>query len=100
MLELEVHPQGVILPVRAHAGARHNAIEGEREGMLRVSVAAAPEKGKANKAIVDLLSKTLGVTKSSIDLVAGETSAKKRFLVTGVTVDELAARISSCLGAR
>ncbi len=43
--------------MRAHAGARQNGIVGEHNGMLRVAVTAAPEKGKANKAIVDVLSK-------------------------------------------
>lgn len=84
MINLEPHPRGVILPVRAHAGARRNAILGEREGALRVAVTAAPEKGKANRAIIDLLSKSLGVAKSSIELITGETSPQKRFLVSDV----------------
>jgi uncharacterized protein (TIGR00251 family) len=80
-LKLESHPKGTILPVRAHAGARRNAILGVREGALRVAVTAAPEKGKANRAIVTLLSKSLGVPKSSIELFAGNSSPQKRFVV-------------------
>ncbi len=89
MIELQPHPQGVILPVRAHAGARQNGVLGVRQGMLRVAVTDAPEKGKANKAIVAVLSRALGVPKSSVELVAGATSAQKRFLVVGVEMDEL-----------
>jgi hypothetical protein len=89
VIELEPHAQGVILPVKAHAGARRDAIEGYRQGMLRVSVTQTPEKGKANKAIVALLSKTLGVAKSRIELVSGATSPEKRFLISGVEVDAL-----------
>jgi uncharacterized protein len=89
MIQLEEHSRGVILPVRAHAGARRNAILGEREGALRVAVTAAPEKGKANRAIVELLSKSLGVAKSSIELIAGETSPLKRFLMTDSTKQSL-----------
>lgn len=89
MIKLEPHPRGVVLPVRAHAGARRSAILGEREGALRVAVTAAPEKGKANRAIIDLLSKSFGVAKSSIELVAGETSPQKRFLVTDSTKQSL-----------
>lgn len=80
-LNLEDHPNGTILPVRARAGARQNAILGMREGVLRVSVTAAPEKGKANRAIVTLLGKTLGVPKSAIELLSGDTSPLKHFLV-------------------
>ncbi len=89
MINLEPHPRGVVLPVRAHAGARRNAILGEREGALRVAVTAAPEKGKANRAIIDVLSKSLGVAKSSIELIAGETSPQKRFLVSGANTHAL-----------
>jgi uncharacterized protein (TIGR00251 family) len=89
MLTLEQNPRGIVLLVRAHAGARRNAILGVREGALRIAVTAAPEKGKANQAIIALLSKTLGISKSKIELVAGETSPKKRMLVTGMEVDQL-----------
>ena len=90
-LQLEPDPQGVILTVRAHAGARRNAVVGVREGMLRVAVTEAPEKGKANKAIVAVLSKTLGVPKSAIVLLSGTTSPRKRFLIVGGDADRLSA---------
>jgi len=89
MIELTVHPRGAILPVRAQAGARRNGIVGEHNGMLRVAVTAAPEKGKANKAIVAVLSDALQTPKSSIELVAGETSNQKRFLIAGIDTEKL-----------
>jgi uncharacterized protein (TIGR00251 family) len=95
MIALEPHAEGAILPVRAHAGARRNAIEGEQNGMLKVSVTQAPEKGKANKAIVSLLAKGLSLRKSQVELVAGETSPQKRFLVRELTPEELRKRIEA-----
>jgi hypothetical protein len=83
MIELQQESRGVILPVRAHAGARRNVILGVRDGALRVAVTVVPEKGKANKAIVALLSGTLGVPKSAVELISGETSPQKRFLILG-----------------
>jgi uncharacterized protein (TIGR00251 family) len=80
---------GVIIPVRAKAAARQSRIAGTHQGQLRISVTAAPEKGKANQAIADLLAKTLGVSKSRITLVAGERSSRKQFLVTGKTAEEV-----------
>ena len=62
---------------------------GEHNGMLRVAVTAAPEKGKANKAIVEVLADVLNVSKSSIELLSGETSQQKQFLIVGANVEKL-----------
>ena len=92
-IALEPHREGTILPVRAHPGARRNEIRGEQDGMLKVSVTQAPEKGKANKALIAVLSKALSLKKSQIELLSGATSPQKRFLVREVTPDELQERI-------
>jgi uncharacterized protein (TIGR00251 family) len=88
-LNLEPHPKGIILPVRAHAAARRNAILGVREGALRVAVTAAPEKGKANRAIITLLSKVFGVPKSAIELISGGSSLQKRFVIVELDADQI-----------
>ena len=93
MIELQPHGDGTILPVRAHAGARKNQVGGVQDGTLKVSVTQAPEKGKANKAIMALLAKTLGLRKSQIELIAGETNPQKRFLIREIAVEELRQRI-------
>lgn len=95
MLSLEPHPDGTILPVRAQPGARRNEIRGVQAGMLKVCVTQSPEKGKANKAVVELLSKSLGLKKSQIELIAGQTSHQKRFLVRKITAAQLASRIAA-----
>ena len=63
-IALEPHPDGTILPVRAQAGARRNEIRGEQDGMLKVCVTQSPEKGKANKALIGVLSRGLSLRKS------------------------------------
>ena len=93
MIDLQANDEGVLLPVRARAGARRNAIEGEHDGMLKISITAAPEKGKANKAILALLSKRLGLPKSSLTVAAGETSTRKQILVRGITLVQMRAAI-------
>ncbi len=97
MIELGRHERGVLLPVRAQPGARQNGIQGEHAGALKVSVTQAPEKGKANRAIVAVLAKQLMLRKSQIELVSGGTSSQKRFLIAGATVDELQSRITACV---
>ena len=61
MIELTEHPEGVVLPVRAQAGASKNGIRGEQNGMLKVSVTQVAEKGKANKALAETIAKGLGL---------------------------------------
>lgn len=93
-IKLEEHPAGVVLPVRANAAARRNELRGEVGGVLRVSVTQVAEKGKVNKAIIELLSRAIGLKKSRIELVAGETSQQKRFLLRGSSVEEIARRLA------
>jgi hypothetical protein len=59
--QLEQHTEGVVLPVRANPRGRRNELRIAEGGILRVSVTQAPEKGKANKAIIELLSRELGL---------------------------------------
>ena len=54
--------------------------------MLRVSVTQAPEKGKANKAVARILAKALGVGVKDVELVAGPTSPRKEFRITGLSL--------------
>lgn len=97
MIAIVGRPEGSILPVRAQPGARRSGIVGEHDGALKVAVTAAPEKGKANKAIVDVLARTLKVRKSEVQLIAGETSANKRFLIVNLSPAELERRVDSSL---
>jgi len=97
-MDLQLHELGVILPVKAQPGAKQNAIRGERDGALCVAVTQVAEKGKANKAIVEVLAKGLGLKRSQVDLLGGETAAQKKFLITGVTLPELQALIAAAIG--
>ncbi len=83
------HPLGVTLPVKAQPGARKNEIRGTQNGSLKVSVTQAPEKGKANKAIIELLAKLLHLRKNQFELLSGDTASAKIFLVRDITPNEL-----------
>lgn len=98
MLALESHSHGTILPVRAQAGARRNEIRGEQGGALKVCVTQAPEKGKANKAIIDVLCDALDLRKSQIELLAGETAQNKRFLIRELPPTEVLKRLEKTPG--
>jgi uncharacterized protein (TIGR00251 family) len=51
------------------------------DGTWKVKVAAAREKGKANRALCEFLAERLGIAKSRIRIVSGETSQLKRIRV-------------------
>jgi len=76
------------LAVRLTPNGGRNAIDGlepDGEGgmLLKARVTAIPEKGKANKALIALVAKSLGIAKSSVSLASGETSRKKILRIDG-----------------
>jgi hypothetical protein len=94
MIAAAAHARGTILPVLAQPGAKREGIIGERAGSLRIAVTAPPEKGKANEAIQAVLARALDCKTSCITLLSGETSRRKRFLIDGLTTDELTRRLA------
>lgn len=97
MISLEQTRHGVVIPVHAQPGARKNAVVGEHAGRLKVTVTQAPEKGKANQALIEVLAEAIGVKRSQVTLLSGETSSKKRFLVSGEELSSLRERIDALL---
>jgi uncharacterized protein (TIGR00251 family) len=93
MLDMQLHREGVVIAVRVSPGASRDRILGEHASALKVSVSAAPEKGKANKAVCALIAKTLGIATSQVSVVSGETSRDKKLLVRGVDSCAIADRL-------
>ncbi len=83
MLELTQTPEGIVVPVKVVPGASRDRIVAEMGGALKVTVAAPPEKGKANKAVVRLLAKALNLRPNQVDVIRGATSPNKSVLITG-----------------
>ncbi|MBB3164424.1 DUF167 domain-containing protein [Rhizobium laguerreae] len=57
--------------------------DGKGEAFLKARVTAVPEKGKANKALILLIAKSLRIPKSSVSLISGETARKKILRIDG-----------------
>jgi uncharacterized protein len=80
---------GVTVAVRAQPGAKKTAIVGVYgEGaaaQLKIAVQAPPVEGRANLALIEFLAELFGVSKSRVELVNGELSRSKVFLLRGVT---------------
>jgi uncharacterized protein (TIGR00251 family) len=97
MIDIVEHAGGCILLVRAQPGARRAGILGEQAGALKVAVTAPPADGRANQALVEILRDVLGLKRSQIDLLSGETSRTKRFLIRRVTKSALEACVRGLL---
>ena len=87
---LSPHPDGVRLLVHLTPNAARDGLDRIDQDAgaavrLRATVTTAPEKGKANKALVKLLAKKLRLPKSSIQIIAGLQSRDKILLITGDT---------------
>ncbi len=82
----------VVLTIKVAPGAAKTAIKRFENGILYVSVAAAPEKGEANKELIRFLAEKFSQPRSAIELLTGAGSRLKRVRVA-MTEDTL----RSCL---
>jgi uncharacterized protein (TIGR00251 family) len=90
------------LAVRLTPNGGRDAIDGieadsEGETFLKARVTAVPEKGKANKALILLIAKSLRIPKSSVSLVSGETARKKILRIDG-DPEDLVKKLEIVLG--
>jgi uncharacterized protein (TIGR00251 family) len=94
MIEIRQDGDAVLLPVKVVPGASRTRAMGELGGRLKVAVAAPPEGGKANKALIAHLAELLGARKNDVSIHTGRTSAEKIVRIGQTTV----AQAGSALG--
>ncbi len=91
---------GVTLAVRAQPGAKKTAVIGVYgEGaaaQLKIAVQALPVEGRANSALVEFLAELFDLSKAGVEIVAGELSRSKVFLLRGVTPARAEAILKNC----
>ena len=86
---------GCVIKVRVQPKASANKVAGYDEDTLRLRVTAPPTEGKANAGVIALLAKTLGVSKSKLQIVRGQTSRNKLISVDTLTEEEVRRRIEA-----
>ena len=79
-----------LLPVRVTPGASRDALLGWQGDVLRLSVAAPAQRGKANEAALRLLAAALSLPRERLRIVRGHTSRQKVIGIQGL--DEAAVR--------
>lgn len=91
MLRVETEGNAVLLPVKVVPGASRTRYLGEWDGRARIAVAAAPEKGKANNALVAFLAGLLALRKSDVTVILGHTTPLKTIRIERATAEAVCA---------
>jgi len=81
------------LKLRVQPKASRNQVDGFEDGTLRLRVTAPPTEGKANAGVIALLSKTLGISKSRLEIIRGHSSRDKVVFIQTLTEQEVRQRI-------
>jgi uncharacterized protein (TIGR00251 family) len=90
-----VAPTTTRLRLRVAPGAARAAVIGRHGDAWKVRVSAAPERGRANDAVLELIADTLRVPRASVALVSGAGSRNKIVELTGLAPDEIEQRLAS-----
>ncbi|MFC1903676.1 DUF167 domain-containing protein [Chloroflexota bacterium] len=87
--------QQVKITLRVHPNAARNEITDFTNEVLQIKVAAPPIKGKANKELLTFLSRKLGVSKSDLEIIKGNTSQHKVIAINGLNLEEISKKLLS-----
>jgi uncharacterized protein (TIGR00251 family) len=83
------------LQLRVSPGASRAGVVGRHGDAWKVRVAAPPEDGRANDAVVSLLAETLALPRRDVEIVAGHTTRHKIVSLAGIAPDETERRLVS-----
>ena len=84
----------VVLDVKVVPGSSRTKLAGILDGMVKIKVAAAAEKGKANRCLIEFLAKKLDVKKKAIEIISGKTSPVKQVQIAGVCAEDIVVVLS------
>jgi uncharacterized protein (TIGR00251 family) len=90
-----VGTRSTTLRLRVVPGSTRPGIVGRHGEGWKIRVAAAPERGRANEAVLDLLSETLALPRRDVQLVAGHGGRDKVVRLDGIGEDETRRRLES-----
>ena len=86
-LKIQITPGGIIIAVKVVPNASRDQIVGLLGDALKIKVAQPPEGGRANQAVERLLAEACGLPAGAVQVIAGQTQARKRVLLAGATAD-------------
>lgn len=90
---LTERPDGCVLSVHVQPGARGAGVVGEHGDALKIRIDSPPIEGRANQALIAFLASRLDLAKGALTLLSGESSRRKRVLVSGLPAADLLRRL-------
>jgi len=94
-LAIQKVDEGVVFAVKIVPGSSSpTRICGLLGEMLKIKVAAPPEKGKANRCLIDFLAGQLCVKKSAVSIISGKTGPIKRVQILGISPEMLLRKLN------
>jgi uncharacterized protein (TIGR00251 family) len=79
----------VTVELRVQARSRRNALVPAPDGRWKLCLTAPPVEGRANQALIDFFSRTLGIARSRVRILSGEKSRQKVIALDGVSEPQL-----------
>ncbi len=83
-----------MLSVKVVPGALRSRVAGRYDQGIKVQVSAAPERGKANAAVAEVLARWLGVKPNQVTLVSAPANPRKQFRIAGLDQALLNAKLT------
>lgn len=78
-----------IIQVKIIPNSCKNCIVGWQGKFLKIRIKAPPEKGKANNALIEFLSRELSISKKDISILSGHTFCNKLIKIDGKDLNEI-----------
>ena len=89
MIKTREMEDGIVVSVKVQPNSSKDRVVGEYADQIKIAVTVAPEKGKANKAVIKLFAKWLGIKSSDIQIISGETLRDKELFIRNITEENL-----------
>jgi uncharacterized protein (TIGR00251 family) len=88
----------VRITVTVSPGAARTELVGRHGDGWRARIAAPPERGRANEALIELLAEALGVPKARVHVVGGQTARRKIVEIEGLEAGVIEDRLARTSG--
>ena len=85
MIDITAMENSIVFSVRVVPRASKSEIAGEHDGALKVRIASPPVDGAANAGLIKLLAKQFRVSRSDVEIIAGESSRSKRIKISNLS---------------
>jgi len=96
-IKLRQRKNGITLECRISPRAGQNAIRGVRDGALSIALNAPPIEGRANKALIEFISRLLHVPRSHIEIIKGQRGRQKTLFIQDVSKDSVMKNIQDVI---